>query len=230
MAGCGSETVRIATVGDYHPFNFINDDGQIDGLERALGDELCARAALDCEWVTNDWEEMIPGLLAEEYDALITGMSITDERERVIDFTLAYYPPSPSIFLARAGSGDEAVDGRVGSTQNTIYSDYWNEQGVPYEPFETSQHAIDAILAGQIDTILVDHGFGVKAISEYAGRLIVVGPDVTLDKGLGIGVREGSELRAKFDEALASMKSDGTLNDLIRMWVGEDAATFAGTQ
>ena len=50
LAGCGQvETVMIATVGNYHPFDFINDDGEIDGLERELGDELCRRADLECE-------------------------------------------------------------------------------------------------------------------------------------------------------------------------------------
>ena len=110
LAACGrAETAVIATDGNYHPFNFINDDGEIDGLERELGDELCERADLECEWVQNDWEDMIPDLVAEEFDAILAGMSITAEREETIDFTEAYYPPTPSIYLARAGAGDEAV-------------------------------------------------------------------------------------------------------------------------
>ncbi len=62
----GSETVRLATEGQYHPFNFINDDGEIDGLEREVGDELCCRAKLDCEWALNEWSDMIPDLVAGE--------------------------------------------------------------------------------------------------------------------------------------------------------------------
>ena len=81
-----------------------------------MGDELCSRADLECEWVQNDWESMIPDLVAEEFDAIFAGMSITAEREETIDFTEAYYPPTPSVYLARAGEGDEAIEGTLGAT------------------------------------------------------------------------------------------------------------------
>ena len=73
--------------GQYHPFNFINDDDESDGLEREVSDELCRRAELDCEWVLNEWSEMIPDLVGGEFDVTIAGMSITDERDETIDFT-----------------------------------------------------------------------------------------------------------------------------------------------
>ena len=130
LVGCrGMDTVVIATVGNYHPFDFINDEGEIDGLERELGDELCRRADLECEWVLNDWETMIPDLVAEEFDAILAGMSITAKREKLIDFTEAYYPPTPSVYVARAGAGDEAAQGTIGVTANTIYSDYFTDVG-----------------------------------------------------------------------------------------------------
>ena len=227
LAACGSvDKVVIATDGNYHPFNFINDDGEIDGLERELGDELCERADLECEWVQNDWEEMIPDLVAEEFDAIFAGMSITAEREETIDFTEAYYPPTPSIYLARAGEGDEAVQGTIGATANTIYSDYFTEQGRAFVSFEGSIDLAEAVLNGEVDAVLVDHGYGVEKLAQYEGQLAMVGPTVLLDRGLGIGVRKGSDLKGKLDEALASMKADGALNAIILKWVGEDASTF----
>ena len=69
--------------------------------------------------------------MAEEFDAVLAGMSITAEREESIDFTEAYYPPTPSVYLARAGEGDEAIEGAIGATANTIYSDYFTELGTP---------------------------------------------------------------------------------------------------
>ena len=111
----GSDTVRIATEGDYHPFNFINDDGEIDGLEREMGDELCRRAYLECAWQTSAWDTMIPDLVNENFDVILAGMSITAERDEVIDFTLPYYPPSPSMYLALAGAGDAALEGKMGA-------------------------------------------------------------------------------------------------------------------
>ena len=74
------QTVRMGTEGAYAPYNFINDSGEVDGFERELGDELCARAELTCEWVTNDWDSIIPNLVSGNYDTIIAGMSITDER------------------------------------------------------------------------------------------------------------------------------------------------------
>ncbi|NND42706.1 MAG: transporter substrate-binding domain-containing protein, partial [Silicimonas sp.] len=63
--------VRMGTEGAYPPYNFINDDGEVDGFERELGDELCARAELTCEWVTNDWDSIIPNLTSGNYDTII---------------------------------------------------------------------------------------------------------------------------------------------------------------
>ena len=218
--------VVIATIGSYHPFDFINDEGEIDGLERELGDELCRRADFECEWVLNDWETMIPDLVAEEFDAILSGMSITAKREELIDFTNAYYPPTASMYVARAGEGDEATQGTIGVTANTIYSDHLTELGLPFVPIDISRDAVDAVLNDEVDAVLVDHGYGVKKLAEFEGKLAMVGPSVLLDRGLGIGVRKGSNLKGRLDEALASMKADGTLNALILKWVGEDASTF----
>ena len=72
-----AQTVRMGTEGAYPPYNFINDKGEVDGFERELGDELCKRAELTCEWVTNDWDSIIPNLQSGNYDTIIAGMSIT---------------------------------------------------------------------------------------------------------------------------------------------------------
>ena len=222
----GTDTVTIATTGNYHPFNFINDDGEIGGLERELGDELCSRADLECEWVLNDWETMIPDLVAKEFDIILAGMSITEKREELIDFTEAYYPPTPSVYVARTGAGDEAAEGRIGVAPNTIYSDYFTELGRPFVSLDGSVDSVDAVLNDEVDAVLVDHGYGVEKLAEYEGQLAIVGPPVLLDRGLGMGVHKDSELKGRLDEALASMETDGTLNALILKWVGEDAATF----
>lgn len=227
LVSCGgTDTVAIATTGNYHPFNFINDDSEIEGLERELGDELCSRADLECEWVLNDWETMIPDLVAKEFDIILAGMSITEKREELIDFTEAYYPPTPSVYVARASAGDEAAQGRIGVTANTIYSDYFTELGRPFMSLDGSVDAVGAVLNDEVDAVLVDHGYGVEKIAEYQGQLAIVGPSVLLDRGLGMGVRKDGELKGRLDEALASMKADGTINAFILKWVGADAATF----
>ncbi len=91
-AAMAQDVVRLGTEGAYPPYNFINDAGEVAGFEREFGDELCKRAGLTCEWVTNEWDSIIPNLQSGNYDVIIAGMSITAEREEVIDFSQGYLP------------------------------------------------------------------------------------------------------------------------------------------
>jgi polar amino acid transport system substrate-binding protein len=72
--------VRIGTEGAYPPFNFINDANELDGFEIELGNELCKRAGLTCEWVINDWDTIIPNLVGGNYDTIMAGMNATEAR------------------------------------------------------------------------------------------------------------------------------------------------------
>ena len=222
-----SDAVRLATEGAYPPYNFLNEDGEIDGLERELGDELCRRAGLECTWVTNDWDSSIPNLVGGDYDAILTGMSITDARDAVIDFTQPYVPSSPSVYVALAGAGGDAVTGTVAAQVATIQADYLSQSGATLQEYATAPEAIAALLSGEADAVLVDSGFAGDSIAESRGRLALVGPEVPLDRGVGVGVREGDhQLQDKLDRAISEMKADGSLNALITKWLGPDAETF----
>ena len=74
--------VRMGTEGAYPPYNFINDKGELDGFEIEYGNMLCEMAKLECTWVKNDWDSIIPNLVSSNYDVIIAGMSITAERDR----------------------------------------------------------------------------------------------------------------------------------------------------
>ena len=105
------------------------------------------------------------------------------------------------------------------------------EQGIPYIEFSSEDDRLEALLNGDINASLVDHAYAVEKLAEYEGRLAAVGPSVLLDRGIGMGVREDStDLRDKLNEAIASMKADGSLNELIRKWVGEKARTSSGSR
>lgn len=226
---CGGEVeeVRMGTEGAYNPYNFINDAGELVEFEIDLGNELCQRANLKCNWVTDIWANMIPNLQAGQYDTIMAGMSITEEREEVIDFTQPYFRPSPSVYVARADAGDTAVNGKVAAQVATIQYDYLSESGVTPLEYALAEEMIFAVVSGEVDATLVDRGFALDSIVETGGKLAVVGPEVFLDSGTGVGVREDDvELKAKLNDAISSMKEDGTLNDLIEKWFGEDADTF----
>ncbi|MDT0683474.1 transporter substrate-binding domain-containing protein [Roseicyclus sp. F158] len=220
------DVVRMGTEGAYPPYNFINDDGEIDGFEREVGDELCTRAGLTCEWVSNDWDSIIPNLTSGNYDTIIAGMSITDERDEVIDFTDPYFPPAASAYASTMDMDPMSADAVVAAQTNTIQAAHVAESGATLLEFATPDEAVAAMRNGEADAIFADKDFLVPIVDED-GDMSFVGEDVGLGDGIGIGLRESDdELEATFNEAIASMKEDGTLNTMITEWFGEDAITF----
>jgi polar amino acid transport system substrate-binding protein len=221
-----AQTVRMGTEGAYPPYNFINDAGEVDGFEREMGDELCKRAALTCEWVTNDWDSIIPNLQSGNYDVIIAGMSITDERDQVIDFTQNYIPPAASAYLALTPDVD--VKSSVVSAQvGTIQAGYVAESGATLLEFATPDETVAAVRNGEADAVFADKDYLAPIAAESGGELVLLADEVQLGGGVGMGLRESdTELKAKFDAAIQSMKDDGSLNTLIKKWFGDAAVTF----
>lgn len=222
----GADTVRMGTEGAYPPYNFINDSGEVDGFERELGDEMCKRASLTCEWVTNEWDSIIPNLVSGNYDTIIAGMSITAERDEVIDFTQNYNPPSSSAFVAMSADVDLA-GGVIAAQTATIQAGHVATTGATLVEFATPDETIAAVKNGEADAVLADKDYLVPIVAESNGELQFVGDDVPLGGGVGMGLRESDgELREKFDAAITSMKEDGTLNTMIIKWFGDDALIY----
>ncbi|MFT4618884.1 MAG: polar amino acid transport system substrate-binding protein [Sulfitobacter sp.] len=220
-----ADTVRMGTEGAYPPYNFINDAGEVDGFERELGDELCARAALTCEWVKNDWDSIIPNLTSGNYDTIIAGMSITDERDEVIDFTQNYIPPAASAYMSMSGDVD-LMGGVIAAQTNTIQAGYVAESGAILLEFATPDETVAAVRNGEADAVFADKDY-LAPIVEAEADMMFAGDDVQLGGGVGMGLRESdTELKAKFDAAIDSMKEDGTLNTMIVKWFGEGAAVY----
>ena len=218
----GAEKVRLGTEGAYAPWNFINDAGEIDGFERELGDELCKRAGLDCEWVTNDWDSIIPNLVSGNYDVIIAGMSITAERDEVIDFTQNYTPPDPSAYLAASGDVD-VESGGIAAQSSTIQAAFIAEKGWTLVEYPTPEETVAAVRAGEADAVLADQSY-LKPFADEDG-LELLDRTEAIGGGVGLGVRESDgELRAILNAAIESMKTDGSLNKMITKW--EVASTF----
>ncbi len=221
-----AQTVRMGTEGAYPPYNFINDAGDVDGFEREVGDELCKRANLTCEWVVNDWDSIIPNLVSGNYDTIIAGMSITDERDQVIDFTQEYFPPSPSLYVALAGGSVDINKGVIAAQTATIQAGYVASSGATVVEFATPDETIAAVRNGTADAVLADGDYLLPIVAESGGELITVG-QVSIGGGVGMGIRESDgDLKAKMDKAISSMKGDGSLNKMISKWFGEDANMF----
>ena len=224
--GATAQTTRMGTEGAYAPYNFINDAGEVDGFEIELGNELCARAELTCEWVTNDWDSMIPNLTSGNYDTIMAGMSITDERKQVIDFTQDYFPPTDSAYVAMSEDAD-LTGGVVAAQVSTIQAAHVAESGATLLEFATYDETIAAVRSGEADAVFADRDALAPTVEASGGELSFVGEGVPLGGGIGVGLRQSdTELKGKFDAAIDSMKEDGSLNALLVKWFGEETATY----
>jgi len=220
--------VRIATEGAYAPWNFVDADGKLAGFDIDVGNELCKRAALECTWVQTAWDTIIPNLNAGNFDVIMAGMSITDERKESIDFTSDYSPPDPSAYMMASATTIDftAMKGlRIGTQGGTIQSAYAEanlKDGNTLLNFDTADAALADLNAGNIDVILADNGYIREVVAGSGGALKLDGPTVAIGGGVGAGLRKAEDdLQNKLDTALAAAKADGTIDKLIVQWFPE---------
>jgi len=219
MAYAESHSVtRLGTEGAYPPWNFINDAGEVDGFERELGDELCKRAELTCEWVTNEWDSIIPNLVSGNYDVIIAGMSISAERDEVIDFTQNYSQPDPSLYLAMSEDANVKT-GVIAAQTNTLQASFVaSMDGATLVEFATPEETVAAVRNGEADAVLADEAY-LMPIAQDDPDMVVLEQKELIGGGVGLGIRESDgELKDKLDAAISSMKEDGSLNALITKW------------
>ena len=223
-AAADMKKVTLGTEGAYPPFNWIDENGDLQGFDIEIGDALCASANLECTWAVQDWDGIIPGLLAKKYDAIVASMSITEERKKKVDFTGKYYT-TPAKFVRMVGSGieitDEGLEGKaVGVQRATIHENFLRDvygDVVTIKAYATQDEANLDFVSGRVDLLLADSmalqgGFLDTPDGEGAE---FVGPDFTdprwFGDGAGIAVRKGeAELLDALNGAIAAIRADGT--------------------
>lgn len=215
-----ADPIRIATEGVYPPFNYV-ENGELTGFDVDIAKALCAQMKAECTIVTQDWDGMIPGLMASKYDAIIASMAITAERKKKIDFTTKYYN-TPAVFIAAKDSGitevtPEALAGKAIGVQGSTTQATFLEAKYPGSDIRTYTSVDEAsadLAAGRIDLVLSDKVI-LSAWMEKSGEgcCAIVGGDITdplFGEGKGIGVRkEDAALKAKFQAALDAILKDG---------------------
>jgi len=227
-----AQTVRIATEGAYAPYNFLDDAGKPAGFEIDLAAAICAQAKLECEVITNDWDSIIPNLLAGNYDAIMAGMSITDERLQTIDFTQNYMLPDPSRFVTPEGSHldfTKLSGAKIGVQTGTIQEGYAKANLAgdnTIVSFATADAAMADLAAGNLDTILADNAYLEPVVAASNGSVVYGGEAILIGNGIGVGMRKGDKLEATFNDAITALKKDGTINTLITKWFEGKAPLF----
>ena len=226
MAGAAqaAQKVKIGTEGAYPPFNSIDKDGKLVGFDIDIANALCDAAGFECEFVVQDWDGMIPGLLAKKYDAIVASMSITDERKQKVDFTGKYYS-TPAKFFAKKGSGleisPEGLKGKIVAVQRaTIHENFLSDNYgkiVTIKSYATQDEAYLDIVSGRADAGIAD---SVAVMDGFLGTdqgkdFQFFGPDFNDPKwfgdGAGIAIRKGeTDLLNAFNAAIDKIRADGT--------------------
>ena len=222
------QTVRMGTEGAYPPYNYINEANELVGFEIELGNELCRRANLTCEWVQNEWDSIIPNLVGGNYDTIMAGMNATAARAEVITFTDPYKLPDPSAYMALAGT-DAAVmeSGVIAAQSNTVQSGMAADTNATLIEFPTADETIAAVRNGTADAVLADHDFLTTYVNESNGELVFLATVTTPGQGISMGTRQSdADLRATFNTAIESMRADGSLNALLVQYFGPEVPQF----
>jgi lysine-arginine-ornithine-binding protein len=218
-----AETVRVATEASFPPFSKTEADGSFSGFEIDLGNAVCERAGLECEWVKQDFDGMIAALIAGKYDFVFSSMSITEEREKVVDFSIPYYD-TPSKFAARKGSGIDldALDGKtVGVYAGSIQDDYIQREypGVEIRGYDNIDQIASDLVASRIDLMFVEGTAAQEFFdTEEGANYEFLGPDIFHEESPGAGAMfrkgEDEELRERINEAIREVYADGTIDEI----------------
>ena len=210
--------LKIAMTGQYPPFNFVNEQNQVVGFDPAIGTEIARRMGLETEIVTTAWDGIIGGLLANKYDAVVGSMSITEERDKVIDFVGPYYTTKRAIFTV-AGSDLTTVEGLddavVGVTLGETHEEWAREQGYNIKTYKGLPELLLELTNGRVDAIVNDSIPVILAMKSGQYDLAVIEDPSAEPVGAGIAIREGNpDLAAAMKAALDAMMEDGTYMEI----------------
>ncbi len=223
----GGQEITIAVENAYIPFNFIRK-----GTEKAEGwdydavEEICRR--LDCRpvWQELAWDVMIGAVAGGQFDMATDGITITEERAKQVDFSDGYMAVDQRIMIKKGQSVVQAIedfgtntDLKLGTQKGTTNYDeavrLVGEERV--QAFETFGDAVLALMAGDVDGVVIDDmaGQGYVGVNAEAVELL---PGTLVGQELGFIFPKGSELVAPVNAALAAMRADGTLDRLAEKW------------
>ncbi|MEP4560800.1 MAG: transporter substrate-binding domain-containing protein [Nitratireductor sp.] len=219
--------LKIGTEGAYPPFNNLESDGSLVGFDIDIAKALCEEMKADCEFVTQDWDGIIPALQAGKFDAIIASMSITDERKEKVDFSAKYYNTPPAIAVPKDSPLTEATDAALagkalGAQSSTTHSNYAEEKlpSADLKLYPTPDEYKLDIGNGRIDAVVDD----VIVLSEWLKTddgacckiLDTLTPDPVINgQGAGVAVRKGeSDLADKFSAAILAIRANGKYKEI----------------
>ncbi len=221
-------TIRIATEGAYPPFNYTNADGSLGGFDVDVANALCDQMQAQCEIVAQDWDGIIPGLLAQKYDAVVAGMSITPERQEKVDFTEPYFS-NTMVWLTANDSGfnpatvrDLTLGGQRSTTPGAyLQENYEGKDGNTVQLYDNYDNAYLDLKSGRSDAVLAEKVSAKSWLADNPEGFGIVGDEIDNNDNIAIAVRKDDPLRDELSKALSEIRSNGELARLEQMNFGQ---------
>lgn len=219
---------RVLTVGSdttYPPFETVNQAGEVVGFDVDVVNAVCERVNCVAQFQSTAWDGIFAALANGEFDMIASGITITEERAKVVEFTDPYHEVNQAIAV-RTGDDDltleDFVDGDLllGS-QNGTTNAILAEELVGRNRLRIYDDFNDAILAlinGDLDGVMIDDSSADAFVEQYAGQIAAGIRNVESGEVLGFAVQPGDELVDALNAGLAMIKADGTLAALVEKW------------
>jgi polar amino acid transport system substrate-binding protein len=221
----GGKKITVAVENAYPPFNTIDQNtNQGVGWDYDSVKEICKRLNCTPEFKQAAWDGIFPAMQAGEFDVLADGVTITDERKKIVDYSIPYVTVGQVLLVrtnetltveAMKADQTKTVGTQIGTTNEIVAKKNFPEARV--KSFEDFGAAVLALLANDIDGVVIDNVSASGYMSQNEGKM-KVGGTLTSDEQLGFVFPPKSELRAAFDAALQAMIADGTLEALNTKW------------
>lgn len=229
------DTVRIGVEGAYPPFSKTTKDGTLEGFDIDIAKALCKKMNVECKLIKQDWDGIIPALLARKYDAIIASMSMTDERKKKVAFSNRYYQ-SPARFITKKGSkikiSKDGLKGKSVAVQRGTVSDKFITgefgENIDIKRYGTQEEAYLDLNAGRVDLVFADAFVLLEYINSDKGKdYEFIGESYSDPKyfgeGIGIALRQkDTELKEKFNKAIAGIREDGTYDEIRKKYFDFD--------
>jgi len=225
-------TVVAVTGNDYTPLNFVDPaSGKAVGWEYDAVNEICRRLNCQVDWQVTAWDTMIAAVQEGQFDVGMDGITITDERKQQVDFSDPYMV-SQQFMLVRAdedrfstpeefaANPDLLIGSQTGTTNfyTAVYEVLDGDEANPrIKLFENFGATVQALLAGDVDMVLMDAASSKGYIGANPDKLKVIGDPLGSEE-FGFIFTPKSDLVAPFNETIKSMKDDGYLDYLNNRW------------
>lgn len=231
--GARADTIRIGIEGAYPPFNAVDAQGKLNGFDVDIANALCEKMQAQCELVAQDWDGIIPALLARKFDAIVSSMVVTEERSRRVDFTDPYYRTLLAVAVSKDSDiadtsaeslKDKVIGAQSSTTQGAYAEDVYGKAGADVRLYPTPDEAGSDLINGRLDAIVHDKFPLLEWLeqnSEDCCKLLGIIPGT---EGLtSIAIRKGEDdLRERFNKAIKDIRADGTYQTISERYFGED--------